>query len=73
MAHSPNMNIKEYISNLPPSSENNSRAIVISKIKRFHSFPSEKSAREVERVTAGELEADFKDSDLGNEGINHNN
>ena len=66
------MTIREYIETLPPTSQNNSRAIVLSKIKRFEKFPSEFIAREVERVTAGELEADFLDKDLGNEPITNN-
>lgn len=64
------MTTQEYLNTLPPSSVNNDRDIVKSKLKRFYKFPSEISAREVERVTGGELEADFKDSDNGNEPVN---
>jgi hypothetical protein len=57
----------DYLSSLPPASENNSRAIVKGKLSRFHKSPSEINALQVTRITAGELEADFKDTDLGND------
>lgn len=59
--------ITSYLHTLPSSSSNNARAIVSSKHERFTKFPSEKSAKEVERITGEELQADFKDTDLGND------
>lgn len=62
------MNSKEYLMSLPPSSHNNDRRIMRGKIGRFGDHPSESRAAEIENISQGELEADFLDKDLGNEG-----
>ena len=56
--------IFNYLKSLSPASHNNSRAIVSSKYQRFERFPSERSAMDVEKITAGELQADFMDKDV---------
>lgn len=66
------MTTKEYIQSLPPSSVNNARSIVSAKVRRFEKFPSEIAAREVERVTAGELQADWSDDDYGEPNYKNN-
>lgn len=55
----------------PPSSINNSRAIVRKELERMRDYPSEMQAQKIEDMFG--IVCDFKDEDLGNEPYQDNN